>query len=270
MSFLNTPLGLWILSSIFVSFGSWSYTLWSKSLEESKIKGVQIRRLDQEIEHRLWVGVLENFKGAFEERDLESIKRFGADLPKRVMLKPLENDVLFPENANRTLYSLLFELDYLVAEDQKPCLRKAQEQAEGLRRRWLTAAPSTLKELEEFSLHIELLQLRRWRRLPAQDYQKDMQKGEGAARGRWESCRESRIQARLKEFYKTRVAEFWSIDEYVSPGRLDEMARLATRRKEVDGQTVIALSGWIWYVAGVISALVGARIAFRRKIALAE
>src|SRR5688572_8793862 len=38
IAFLNTSLGLWILSSIFLSLGSWSYTVWTENRAEAREK----------------------------------------------------------------------------------------------------------------------------------------------------------------------------------------------------------------------------------------
>lgn len=99
-AFLNTSLGIWVLSTIALGAVGWTYTQWQLSRQNVE----QINKIDIEIEARLEAA----------ERDLanrglrENEKPFY--IANLLLLPPMGERMVQPEFANRNLRSLMYEL----------------------------------------------------------------------------------------------------------------------------------------------------------------
>lgn len=100
LAFFNTPLGIWILSTIAVSLLGWSYAWW----QASRVNQEHIDRLDDEIEARLHAVVDFDFHKSDKPLHIANI----------LLFPPGPERMVYPEFANRNLKSLLFELQNLV------------------------------------------------------------------------------------------------------------------------------------------------------------
>nr|WP_315428116.1 hypothetical protein [uncultured Albidiferax sp.] len=161
--FLNTSLGLWLLSTTFISIGSWAYTTWTRQLDTEKQSSIYIKKLDSEIEHRLDTGDPRRIlraRGISSPIEANLTPAF-APLPERVLAKPREGDILFPEFANRTLESLVVELEFF--QDKLDfCLSYARQDIEKFRIRWPTFAPKTIEEYKSYIDDLDDIYDRRW------------------------------------------------------------------------------------------------------------
>lgn len=57
--FLNSNFGLFMMSSIVLSFMTWSYTQWTDSLEKKKVLSEKLTKLETEVSYR--VQVMQNY-----------------------------------------------------------------------------------------------------------------------------------------------------------------------------------------------------------------
>ncbi len=115
ISFLNTSLGLWLLSAIFVSGGIKLYEDYKANSEDKKKTNEAIAKLDLEISYRysrLLVNLYE-----LTDKDSDSAKlsnKYNSDDVKKVALS-LKNsnnsigDYFYPEYSNLSLLALLAE-----------------------------------------------------------------------------------------------------------------------------------------------------------------
>jgi hypothetical protein len=162
IQFLNSALGLWLLSTLFLSIGSWLYAEWSQSRAEAARRHEQMEKLDTEISSRLDNGslLLTLFR---DVRDLERphAAPFG-DLPERVLLPPRDGSGVFTEFAGRNLRSLLVELrSVMKGEPDEVCISQALGQERFLRYRWL-GSPLAREQVKAFSDDVEALADNRW------------------------------------------------------------------------------------------------------------
>lgn len=103
--FLNSNFGLFMMSSIVVSFITWSYTQWTDSLEKEKALSEKSTMLSTEISYR--VQVMKNYfesecaaekLGIGTFRDIQGIYSAGSN-----------HKAIFAENAGKDLHTLIWE-----------------------------------------------------------------------------------------------------------------------------------------------------------------
>ncbi len=105
--FLNSNFGLFIMSSIVLSFITWSYTQWTDSLEEEKVLSERLTKLETEISYR--VQVMQNyFESECSEHSNLSLKTF-KDIDEIYGAAP-SYKAIFPENAGKDLHTLIWEM----------------------------------------------------------------------------------------------------------------------------------------------------------------
>lgn len=170
VSFLNTGLGLWFLSTLAVGIISWSYGEWSHYQESQRSTKEIIRKLDLEIGVRL-----RNFDIQINNANnlkIYYVALWGLEQPHGIV-RGLPNTV-FSEFSERSFRSLLWELYTLVPPSEKPeilgALRQAQALAErGVQTIRLTEAlsaedqPIPSAEIQAVKLIIKKeFNLRRW------------------------------------------------------------------------------------------------------------
>lgn len=114
--FLNSSFGLFLMSSIVVSFITWSYTQWTDSLEAKKVLSERVAKLDTEISYR--VQVLQNyFESECSEHSNLSRKTF-KDIDEIYGAAP-SYQAIFQENAGKDLHILIWEFSAVQKEDTK-------------------------------------------------------------------------------------------------------------------------------------------------------
>lgn len=114
--FLNSNFGLFIMSSIVLSFITWSYTQWADSLEKKKVLSEKLTKLDTEISYR--VQVMQNyFESECSEHSNLSRKTF-KDIDEIYSAAP-SYKAIFPENADKDLHTLIWELSAIQKGNSK-------------------------------------------------------------------------------------------------------------------------------------------------------
>ena len=164
LGFWQTPLGLWLLSSVFLSFGSWAYTKWTSGLERQRIIAEDIRRLDLEIQTRLRPidGVNLQSKYRIGQPDYREDKEGMAAEPAAIFRAPPEELQLFPDYSQRGLLSLLVELKSRMSGEGSRCIERAILRTLQAQTRWLYRGPENANQLEEFRRDIRSISDIRW------------------------------------------------------------------------------------------------------------
>lgn len=163
-TFFNSALGLWVLSTCFISFGSWSYTNWTQNLKTEAIRTALIKRLDQEIEHRISLADWRRPLGLRRYRPLKQNELNGllSSLPEKLLFQPTEKNELYPEYSKRTLQSLLIELNDLLPFDEATCVQDALYEVEKFSDRWLTTPPHSLVDYRALTRDLDNIADARW------------------------------------------------------------------------------------------------------------
>lgn len=114
--FLNSNFGLFMMSSIVVSFITWSYTQWTDSLEKEKVLSEKLTKLETEFSYR--VQVMQNY---FESEcvDHDQIGRKTVDDIDQIYRAAPSYQAIFPENAEKDLHMIIWELSAVQKEDAK-------------------------------------------------------------------------------------------------------------------------------------------------------
>ncbi len=125
VSFLNSSLGLWVLSTIFIGLITFTYQTWCMHSKAEHDKNVQIYNLETEISRRIYV-----FNKRLEElSNLDTGVGDYASKIEKAIKKVNSNDCyIFNEYRKRKLSTLLYELYVLLPEKNKPVAREAFEE----------------------------------------------------------------------------------------------------------------------------------------------
>ncbi len=115
---LNSPLGIFILSSILVSCLTYAYNQWQRASEIEQEKRKLIFEMEAELKYRLLTfrEELEFVRETLQQRQKNKGSQVSAsDLIKKVgsLYQEMESPpfAAFPENKSRGIYSLLIQLD---------------------------------------------------------------------------------------------------------------------------------------------------------------
>lgn len=174
--FLNSPLGLWMLSSVVVALLTWGFSQWQSSAAENVTRQRMTARLDVEIASRLRAGE-DVIREAITNEQLYLgivIINGGAD--------HLNFDFgVFPEFRRRTMQSLLYELRSVIKNDHElGSINAALDAAGDVQAKFIEALnlmmslndlDKQVPEEKERELLSELLgrfSAERWRRRPHQ------------------------------------------------------------------------------------------------------
>ena len=125
--FLNTNLGLFMLSSVFITLFSWGYNNWSE-IQKAKLKKAETEKhLRIEIAYRL--RIIHKLTRRFPDSDLNIIRtatygfRVGSmQLPTHMLLY----SPVFDEYGSRSLESLFGELESSVNDSEKAAISNAR------------------------------------------------------------------------------------------------------------------------------------------------
>jgi hypothetical protein len=154
LRFLNTPFGIWLLSSILVGAIGWGYATWQDHLQEQTANSQAVSRLDTEISTRL-----STFSGVINS----SVGFAAYDCAFQILLKPLNPQCLpggFTEYRNRGLLSLLQELKLRVPESEKTAVQDTIDSAQQLEGVFIDNTERRLKgDKDEDSLDFDQLEL---------------------------------------------------------------------------------------------------------------
>lgn len=116
-TFLNSSFGLFVLSSIVVSFLTWAYTEFSQSVEQRELTLESVTKLTTEVSYR--IQLMENYF-ASECAVPDNLKHETfADIREIYRAAP-EYQSIFPENREKDLHILLWELAVLQDEQKQP------------------------------------------------------------------------------------------------------------------------------------------------------
>lgn len=115
--FLNSNFGLFMMSSIVLSFITWSYTQWTDSLQKEKAMTEKRTKLMTEISYR--VQVMENyFESECSDHKNLSRKTF-TDIDDIYGAAP-SYKAIFPENAGKDFHTLIWEMSTIKGKTAKP------------------------------------------------------------------------------------------------------------------------------------------------------
>ena len=128
--FFNSPLGLWILSTLFIGFITFMYQNWSQSVKQDREKSEQIKNLETEINRRLFIfnqalaEVAKMDTLSVQEKDDNNYPRKVEEAIQKVNSK---NCYVFEQFRKRKMSSLLYELFVLLPKENKAVARDAFE-----------------------------------------------------------------------------------------------------------------------------------------------
>jgi hypothetical protein len=161
ITFLNSNLGIFLLSTVFISMFTWSYNTWTNHMNSKRADQRARQKLGLEIMNRL--RYLDEFETEFpyEERHALESALDGFDSHANVNPSWIPHySSVFPEYEERSMVSLIWELDTLSRADQHIQIKGAIGRIELARtfiprlRYTKIAAPGANPEgtLESFSL----------------------------------------------------------------------------------------------------------------------
>jgi len=114
--FLNSNFGLFLMSSVVLSFITWSYTQWMDALEKEKALSEQSTKLNTEISYR--VQVIHNyFESECSDPQNLSIDTF-MDI-EEIYSASSSYKAIFPENNDKELHTLIWEMSAIQKENVK-------------------------------------------------------------------------------------------------------------------------------------------------------
>ncbi|MDQ8022200.1 MAG: hypothetical protein REI94_10190 [Moraxellaceae bacterium] len=129
-AFLNSSFGLWLLTSVVLSFASWQFTQWHDDRKARTERQARIEKLDVEIASRLDRHSSSNLSIVRDPKSkTKPTTEEKAALYKEVLLPPPIEMVVYPEFAQRGLVSLLSELTPLLTDMEQQCLMRARYEA---------------------------------------------------------------------------------------------------------------------------------------------
>jgi len=164
--FLNSGLGLWVLSTVFVTFGSWAFTQWNDARQRSQQRRTTVERLDQEIQFRLLgdVAISVAAVAAEERRRREANSSISREevvaFAQKALSPPPVEMQLYPEYGKRGLLSLLKELWINVdSPEDKLCIEVAMNVAAPI---VLLAKEQQVPSKMDIARHLSMLADYRW------------------------------------------------------------------------------------------------------------
>jgi len=136
LTFLNSSLGIWLLSTIVVGSVSWNYSWWTERRAREGQRRELIRKLDLEISNRI-----ETLRQLLNS--LTSVEDFqmALQLSEKPGMGMIALSVL-PEFETRGLRSLLWELQSVVPAEARPEIARAMQGAQELAKLRMTAMAS--------------------------------------------------------------------------------------------------------------------------------
>lgn len=161
LAFLNSALGLWLLSTVFISGGSYLFATWRDGRSAKAAEESRIARLDLEIGDRLENAFRVVPGGGNDVWGSEQNKAQVAALPGKVFLPPPTGYDLYPEFRGRSLRSLVGELYSIVPDKEKLCVQRARESVGTAWERW-SLLPLTLQTESAFRDEIDRISSLRW------------------------------------------------------------------------------------------------------------
>ena len=131
LKFLNSNLGIFLLSSVAVALFSWGYNQWTNHLRDEKESEKAYEKLSLEVMNRL--RYFDKLTTTFEYDDRRVIQQalHGFDPTANVNPSWLRHySAIFPEYQQRSLESLIWELERLSKPDRRNKLRQARKKVE--------------------------------------------------------------------------------------------------------------------------------------------
>jgi hypothetical protein len=131
LKFLNSNFGLFLLSSVFISIFSWTYHQWTTYESHKRENAKLYQKLGLEIINRL--RYLDKMTINFEYDDRRVIQQslFGFDPAANVNPSWIRHySAIFPEFQQRSLSSLIWEMEDLSEADRRPKLQAARKKVD--------------------------------------------------------------------------------------------------------------------------------------------
>jgi hypothetical protein len=128
--FLNSTFGIFVLSSVFISLFSWTYTQWSTSRAQGRELERTWQRLHVELSNR--ARYLERITDPFSSREYKVIREaiYGFDADANVNPSWIVHySPVFPEYRERSFSSLLWEIAMISNLPQKEAFMKLRRTA---------------------------------------------------------------------------------------------------------------------------------------------
>jgi hypothetical protein len=137
---VNSAFVIWFLSTIVVGITTWSYSNWQEQQRGDRELNQKIQRLDAEISYRFDVS---NQSRPEYPDDTFVIALCYSPIHVEQQSKPLVNNsseaqwqtdrYVFPEFKDRSLFSLMWELEQIVPESEKEAITQARKTLEEMR-----------------------------------------------------------------------------------------------------------------------------------------
>ncbi len=121
-TFLNSNFGLFVLSSIVVSFMGWAYTEFSQSIEQRELTMESVTKLTTEVSYR--IQMIDSY---FESECMvpDNLEQRTFDEIREIYRAAPEYQSIFPENREKDLHMLLWELAALQDDEKRPGFQKS-------------------------------------------------------------------------------------------------------------------------------------------------
>ena len=168
LRFLSTPLGIWTLTTLFVTFGSAVYKHYDSHKKDERANWTRIDQLDQEITHRLYLFDPWNYHSSTllrlrpDDEVITTDPAFPSNALALVTTRPSAENELHPQFRERNLLSLLTELEGLLAAPEPSCVRGAIADLKRLRIQWRSRMPRTLADYRALDRALEDIRDARW------------------------------------------------------------------------------------------------------------
>jgi hypothetical protein len=133
LAFLNSSLGLWILSALFITGLSTTYSAWSAKQAERRRSEDAIRRLDIEIAHRIEsISIIGDGVVTFTQLHSAKAALRGASEARPEVGELGDYRPIFIEFNGRSLFSLIWELQRTLPQSERVAVQPALTQARRL------------------------------------------------------------------------------------------------------------------------------------------
>lgn len=132
LTFFNTSFGLWILSTVFISFGTWTFSKWSDHKNLISARNERIFKIDTEIFERFHNVQDAIDAGRFGDKEVKLERDRFSSLYREIIGPVSEVDSLYPEFQKRGLRSLIVELESNLSGDEALCMTYALSEVSDL------------------------------------------------------------------------------------------------------------------------------------------
>jgi len=151
MDFLNTSLGIWLISTVFISFGTWTYSKWSENRKFNIERERRIHDLDTEIKERFATVAAAIRRNAYGSGEYVLKGQEVLLIYDGVMGPASDANSVFFEFQKRGLRSLIIELKSNLSSDEALCMKYALKKIVALREMHDIAVKDMAAEIESIA-----------------------------------------------------------------------------------------------------------------------